>query len=560
MTGSMTIIAMATVWALPCRASDTAPTELTAALLQVVPAKMPAVIVVEHPQRFDRTIASWLTRLDPDSLGWGLFEELRGDLPIGEWIDLTRPMAIAFGGAGKRQPPILWAQVPGFDEHMGGLARAVREGDTWRIALPDGQELYARRCGDYVVAAMSMASLEQATQPGPALADVLPDRRTHTTSRHVIVHLNMARLHEAAAELVAELAALGPLLALLVEQELGSGTAGPAALAEAWLAETGALLDQAESVDLFVGMDEQSVSVNCMAHFNEGSVRRYLLEGKSDPRPFFPGIEARPYVLAMAARVPGRDVSPALPPVVERTLARLLEKIAGPPSVAPGVSSERAAAAADTLRTLAVNIEGAEGVLSWASDGVRLQADLWGPDPQAIGKDITALLTGENPALRKLRGGPALEPLGSRTVGETVIEEFALKPVPPANVEGGRGEIIRWGMGVAGTRLLLCLGSEIDVNGRFGLTVSRPFAQADYPREALAALPSDANVVVLIDPARLMPWVSRLQGKQPADMLPPGPPIAISCTLVGNPARIDIHIPLRALERLRQAMQPSGKL
>jgi hypothetical protein len=485
---------------------------------------------------------------------------LRSDLPIGEWIDLTRPMAIAPGEGAKRQPPILWAQVPGFDEHMAGLARAVREGDQWRIALPDGKELYARRRGDYVVAAMSMASLEQATKPGPALADVFPDRRTPTASRDLLIHLNMVRLHDSAVDLYAELTALGPLLALLVEQELGGVTAGAAALAGAGLAETRAVLDQAESVDLFVGIDEQAVSVTCLAQFNEGAVRQYLLAGKSDPRPFFTGIEARPYVLAIGARLPVHDVSPVLQPAVERVIARLLEKTTGSPSAMPGDSFEQAAAATDTLRALAVNIEGAESVISLSSDSVRMQADLWGPDPQAIGKGITALLTGENPALRKLRGGPALERLGSRTLGETVIEEFAVNPVLPPNGEGGRGEIIRWGMGVAGARLLLCLGSEIDVNGRFGLTVSRPFAQADYPREALAALPADANVVILIDPARLMPLVSRLQGKEPADVLPPGPPIAISCTLVGNPARIDIHIPLRALERLRQAMLPSGKL
>lgn len=560
MTGRLTIIAMATAWALPCMASDTPPTDPTAALLQVIPAEMPAVIVVENPQHFDRTVASWVKRLDPGSLGWGLFEDLRSDLPIGEWIDLSRPMAIAPGGTGKRQPPILWAHVPDFDEQMGRLERAVREQDVWRIALPDGRELYARRRGDYVVTAMSMASLEQTTISGPALADVFPDHRTPTASRDLLIHLNMARLHDSAVDLYAELTALGPLLALLVEQELGGGTAGAAALAGAGLVETRAVLDQAESVGLFVGIDEQAVSVTCMAQFNEGAVRQYLLAGKSDPQPFFSGIEARPYLLALAARLPGQSVSPALPPVVERIVARLLEKTAGPPSVAPAVSSDQAAAATDTLRALAVNIEGAEGVLSLAANGVRLQADLWGPDPQAIGKGITALLTGENPALRKLRGGPALERLGSRTLGETVIEEFTAKTVPPQNLEGRGGEIVRWGMGVAGGRLLLCLGSEIDVNGRFGLTVTRPFAQADYPREALAALPSDANVVVLIDPARLMPLVSRLQGKPPADMLPPGPPIAISCTLVGNPARIDIHIPLRALERLRQAMQPSQKL
>jgi hypothetical protein len=216
--------------------------------------------------------------------------------------------------------------------------------------------------------------------------------------------------------------------------------------------------------------------------------------------------------------------------------------------------------ATDALEALSRSVDGFDGVMTMTSGGVRLWADLLGPDPKASGQAVAALLTGENLVLRRMRGGPPLARLGSRTVGETAIEEFSAGPLPPPDAASGPGDRVRLGMGVAGDRLRLCLGTEIDVNGRFGLTVSRPLAQVDDTRTALAALPSNANIVILIDPARLAPLFSRLRGTGPIEPPPAGPPIAISFTLVGKPARIDIHVPLQALNRVRQALHPSQKL
>ena len=73
---------------------------------------------------------------------------------------------------------------------------------------------------------------------------------------------------------------------------------------------------------------------------------------------------------------------------------------------------------------------------------------------------------------------------------------------------------------------------------------------------ALAKLPKKYNVITLIDPAGILPLVGPLMGMPKMDPIPPGPPVALSISFAGEPARIDIHVPLRAIERVIQAVGP----
>jgi hypothetical protein len=75
-------------------------------------------------------------------------------------------------------------------------------------------------------------------------------------------------------------------------------------------------------------------------------------------------------------------------------------------------------------------------------------------------------------------------------------------------------------------------------------------------RAALSALPDRRNAIILIDPAGALPILGPLLGKPNPMELPPGPPIAISASLCDEPARLDIHVPLRTIERIVQAMSP----
>jgi hypothetical protein len=54
-----------------------------------------------------------------------------------------------------------------------------------------------------------------------------------------------------------------------------------------------------------------------------------------------------------------------------------------------------------------------------------------------------------------------------------------------------------------------------------------------------------------------MPIVGQLTGNAPAEAVPPGPPIGVSASLSGEPARLDIHVPIRSIERIKQAFAPN---
>ncbi len=75
--------------------------------------------------------------------------------------------------------------------------------------------------------------------------------------------------------------------------------------------------------------------------------------------------------------------------------------------------------------------------------------------------------------------------------------------------------------------------------------------------EAMAALPARRNAVWLVDPAAALALAAPLLGLPKLDPVSPGPPIAVSLSLTGEPARIDVHIPARAIQRYLPLQAPA---
>jgi len=90
----------------------------------------------------------------------------------------------------------------------------------------------------------------------------------------------------------------------------------------------------------------------------------------------------------------------------------------------------------------------------------------------------------------------------------------------------------------------------------FGGKVDKPFTSGRFVQEAIAKLPARRNAMILVDPAGILPMIAPMMGRPSMDAIQPGPPIAIAASLVGDPARVDIHVPLRAIERVIQATAP----
>jgi hypothetical protein len=169
-------------------------------------------------------------------------------------------------------------------------------------------------------------------------------------------------------------------------------------------------------------------------------------------------------------------------------------------------------------------------------------------------------MTAANPLMMQFGAGAQYESLGARQIGTFSVEEFTMKldtTNPAAAVMAGMyGQNSRFALGVAGDRVRFCLGSEAYVDGFFTRKVDKPFSSGRYVADALAALPARRNAVVLVDLAGILPMVGPMMGMPKMEPIAPGPPVAISASLSGEPARVDIHVPVRAVERFMQAFAP----
>ena len=104
------------------------------------------------------------------------------------------------------------------------------------------------------------------------------------------------------------------------------------------------------------------------------------------------------------------------------------------------------------------------------------------------------------------------------------------------------------------------MGTEKQIAQSFSSKVVKPLSSSKRVVEALAALPARKNAVILVDPAVALSMFGPLVGMADVGDIAPGPPIAISASIAGEPARLDIHIPFRAIERVIQAMAPESPM
>lgn len=112
-------------------------------------------------------------------------------------------------------------------------------------------------------------------------------------------------------------------------------------------------------------------------------------------------------------------------------------------------------------------------------------------------------------------------------------------------------------VGLVGDRVRHFNGSALSMTRAFSDQTDQPLSSLKFVKEALATLPSKRNAVILLDIASALPMIGPMLGMPAASGdIPPGPPIAISVSFSGQPARIDIHIPARAIERIMTNLKP----
>jgi hypothetical protein len=346
-------------------------------------------------------------------------------------------------------------------------------------------------------------------------------------------------------------------------------------------------VDQVAYIEVVAGLNEKAADLTLATGYRDGAVKNYLTKQKPGSAPLLSEIEDQPYFVAFGCHMPGNDAPFAdyVFDKMESVMTAPKAPAAGTPG-APGganagpggekpatanaekpasANAEKPKAALKAHRELYRKAEGWNMALSFSPTGLKMAGDYFGSDPDGILKLVKETMTAPNPFMAGAGGGASYEAKGTKKIGSVTVEEMALKldQVPPggdAVLKQFLGENPRVLLGVAGGRMRMCMGTDGDAEKVFSGKVGKPLSSSQYVKEAMEGLPAKRNVVLLIDPAGVIPMIAPMLGGGPVEAVAPGPPAAISASLSGEPARLDIHVPISTIERIKQAVSPSGPM
>lgn len=558
-----------------------------AGVMKLMPADFPVSVVVVDLAKFDKSLSAVMKRFGPNDGDEGLLKQVRDIPAIGEWIDFSKPVGMAGPSLGGESPPIVWAHIPDFTAKVKALANAKETDGVWFVpsedAAPAGEDaaqepagMYLRAKGDYVVAAETKELLAAAFKEGRSLADDFGPRMSLLEGRDLLAHVNFEQVRPMALAGLAQASQMVPMIAMMAAQQGGSDPAALTGLFTGLFDATKKFVEQVAYIDVVAGISDTAADITLATGYKDGEIKSYLAAQKPAAATFFNEIEDQPFVVAFASHVPG-DKSPFFDYAVDKTIGAMKAAApATPPAgegdkpgektaegsepaeepAAPALTAKQIEESARVAKELYRKIEGAEGIISLPAGGMEFSGSYFGGDTQGILKLLKESLTQQKDVFQNLKG-MQWESRGDKKIDGVAVEEFAMKvdPSNPAAAMFGGGDV-RFAVGISRERVRLGMGGDTAMARTFSGKTATPLSGSKFVTEALATLPAKRNAVVLIDPAGALPFIAPLIGMPKMDAVAPGPPVAISVSLVGDPARLDIHLPFRAIERVIQAMTP----
>lgn len=538
-----------------------------------MPADFPVTVVVVDLVKLDGAVAGIKRRLDPGDGDPNLVRDLRSDLPFGDWVDCARPIGIASASAGKEKDIVLWVSVENFSEKVKKLDGATEQDGIWEIPADGDEWFFCKAQGNYVAAASSRERLVEATEGKRALGEALAPRIELLAGRDVFVRLNVDKFRPMLQQTIGQVAQMAPMMAMAAGQQGGGNPAMVAAMVTTLGEAAGSVVKQLDYIEASFGFSASAVDATLFTGFSAGPIEQYLSNQKPASMPVLSGLDEQPFFVAASYHMPG-DSAPFMDYVFDRMTRAMLEAPPIPTGASPGKADDAKESAEggekdDVKRALRIakelysRIAGQNVVMAFSSEGMRGAGNYVAQDPQALLELVKQSVTSSNSLIQGFGGGASYEPLGEKQIDGTTVEEFALKidTTNPAGVMAGNlyGQNVRFGLALAEGRVHFALGSEEYLRRAIKSTGQKPLASEKYVADALEALPKRRNLVLLCDLAGMMPFLSAMGpmfGLPKVDSIPPGPPVAISAALCDEPARVDIHVPIRAIERVKQAFAP----
>lgn len=527
-------------------------------VMSMVPADFAQSIVLVDAAKFDKNISAFMRKIDSDYAQHPVADQLKKQFKgLAAWVDLHSPIVLSGQQGGSES--VIWAKVPSFAAKAGEMAGAKQSDGLWE--LPGGEEktLYVRTKGAYVMASFSKDLMSRSAEVKPSLADAMRSRMDLLRSRDLLLHINFDTVRDAALGDLGQAAQMVPLAAMMLSGQLGVDPSTVTSTLASILDVAEQFIVQVAYVDLIVGVTEQAVDLTIATGYNDGGIKTYLAAQKPASSEYFSDMEDQPFFLAVGTQVAGSS-SPFFEYVVKQSLVRGKPPGAGQTPEAAAAERQAAEKTARAALDLYRRIEGTTLVVSGTPPDVQLSGMYAAANPKALFDLFSSSLKSGSPLMSQLKG-LTFSAIESQSETEQHFEVKAMEGHPAGKFWAMfLGDHARLGLAVVAGTLRYSLADAGKMEKELSGSVTNSLSDSKRIKEAMATLPAKPNAVILLDPGRAMAVVGPALGLGKMDEVPPGPPVAISVSLSGEPARMDIHLPVRAIERVIQLLGSDGPM
>lgn len=532
-------------------------------LLGFMPDDLPLTMIVVDLATLDRAVGSFLERIGEDRSNASLITKVKEAFPVGSWIDFSKPIGLAHTTLTQPEKPLLWANIPRFEEKVKQYAGATQEDGAWQLPSKDADSVYAKRLGDYVVIAPSAEVLARVTTGQTSPGEELKTRMDLLKGRQALVHLNMDAVRPPLLAALKQGGQMAPMLAMMMSQQGGGEAATMTDVFTTVFDAAQKFVQQINTIDIAITIDADAAHAVLAAGFRDGAIKKHLEQTSPATVPLLSTIQTQPFVLALAYHIPGKTS-----PFIDYVFSAVTGGPPAAPAPKPGETHSgpnavgAVGAAANVTRDFYRKIEGMNMLLTMSPEGMALSGDYLGGDSNALFSLAKKSVIASGSFLDRLGGAGGWEPMPSRKIGNATVEEFSIRfdSSNPRSATALKlyGGDLRYAIASGRGGVRFYMGHPSHLDRAFPDRVSAPLGSSARVKQALAALPAKANAILLVDPAGSIPLLARLGVGARARRTSPGPPIALALSLSGEPARLDVHVPTAAIKRLKEALGSAG--
>jgi hypothetical protein len=526
-------------------------------ILKMIPGDAPVSGFALNLVEFEKSLGALTQRLDPEEEKPTIIADLKEEIPFAAAADFTKPVGFVARSLGDLEEPMVLLPVADFETRIKEHGGKPGEDGIWSLGEVETLIVYLKPlAGGYVAVAGSKEELAAVGAPEKSLASLMKGRKKLLHERDLFIHVNVEAFQQTAEQKLAQFGAAIPMFAMMAAQ--GGDPITTIATLTALFEGFKSFVAQLTCVDIAINLDEKVGAAAVAASFKEGGIKSFLAKTKPAKQEFFTNIEDQPFFIAVGSHVPGgmSELFDYLLKTFEQSV-QTAAPMAGP-QADPSAALENFKVSVEMNKMT----EGGNMLMALSPDGMKMISDLIVKDTDEYMALFRKSEETVGPMIQQFGGGMEVETLGPTKIQGVDVEMFKLKapaaqPGMPA-MPSFLAEGARYGVGVVKDRVRQCMGNEKDMQEAFKAKTENPLSASERMKDALKSVPKKHNMVVLVDPMGLLPFARAFMPGAPPQppQATPAEPILIWISLSGDPAEMEISVPLQTIEQLVRSTEP----